>query len=157
MPTPPGHCSASEREPGPEDFDRIEGELRIEAALNVASLPKPMLLAREEEIAARIAVAPQCLDHTFCLVRRHDGVLVPLEEDHRLRQPIRVIERRALAIPRFLLRIGSDQPVEIARFELVGVAGERRYVADAVIARPTLKEAAQGQSRQSRVSPGAAA
>jgi hypothetical protein len=26
---------ASEREPGPEDFDRIEGEFRVEAALKV--------------------------------------------------------------------------------------------------------------------------
>jgi hypothetical protein len=46
---------ASEREPGPEDFDRIEGEFRIEAALNVAGLPEAMLLAREQEIADRIA------------------------------------------------------------------------------------------------------
>src|SRR6516165_2993444 len=49
---------ASEREPGPEDFDRIEGEFRIEAALNVAGLAEAMLLAREQEIADRIAFAP---------------------------------------------------------------------------------------------------
>src|SRR5262249_6580087 len=113
---------ASEREPGPENFDRVEGEFRIEAALNVAGLPEAMLLARKQEIADRIAFAPQRLNHTFCLVRRHDGVLFPLEEDHRLREPIRVIERRALAIARFLLRIWSDQPVEVARLKLVGVA-----------------------------------
>ena len=41
---------ASEREPGPEDLDRIEGEFRIKAALNVAGLSKAMLLAREQEI-----------------------------------------------------------------------------------------------------------
>src|SRR5262245_45738560 len=87
-----------------------------------------MLLAREQEIADRIAFAPQRLNHTFCLVRRHDGVLLPLEEDHRLREPIRVIDRRALAIARFLLRIRSDQPVEIARLELVGVARERPWL-----------------------------
>src|SRR5262249_44153185 len=107
---------ASEREPGPEDFDRLKAEFRIEAALNVAGLPEAMLLAREQEIADRIALAPQRLNHAFCLVRRHDGVLFPLEEDPRLREPIRVIERRALAIARFLLWIRSDQPVEIARF-----------------------------------------
>src|SRR6266516_4020632 len=95
----------SEREPGPEDFDRIEGEFRIEAALNVGGLPEAVLLAREQEIADRIALAPQRLDHSSCLVRRHDGVLFPLKEDHRLREPIRVIERRSLAIARFLLRI----------------------------------------------------
>ena len=73
-----------------------------------------MLLAREQEISDRIASAPQRLNHTLRLVGRHDGVLLPLEEDHRLRQPIRVIKRRALAIARLLLRIWSDQPVEIA-------------------------------------------
>ena len=120
-------------------------------------LPEAVLLAREQEIADRIALAPQRLDHGFCLVRRHDGVLITLEEDHRLRQPIRVIERRALAIAGFLQRIGSDQPVEIARLEFVGVARERGDVAHAVIASPTLKEVAEGQRRQSRVATGAAA
>src|SRR5262244_237347 len=146
-----------EREPSAEDFDRIEGEFRIEAALNVAGLAEAMLLAREQEIADRIALAPQRLNHAFRLVRRHDGVLFPLEEDDRLREPIRVMERRALAIARFLLRIRSDQPVEIARLELVGVARERSDVAHAVIAGPALKEVAEGQCRQGRVAAGAAA
>src|SRR5262249_60647306 len=137
-----------EREPGAEDFDRIEGEFRIEAALNVAGLPEAMLLAREQEIANRIALAPQRLNHAFCLVRRHDGVLLPLEEDHRLREPINMIKRRALAIARFLLRIWSDQPVEIARLELMGVARERGDVAHAVMASPALKESAEGPRRQ---------
>src|SRR5262245_52159444 len=115
-----------------------------------------MLLAREQEIADRIALAPQRLDHAFRLVGRHDGVLLPLEEDHRLREPIRVIQRRALAIARLLLRIGSDQPAEIARLELVCVERERGDVAHAVIASPALKEVAEGQRRQSRVAAGAA-
>src|SRR5215472_5011436 len=116
-----------------------------------------MLLAREQEIANRIALAPQRLNHAFCLVRRHDGVLLPLEEDHRLREPISMIKRRALAIARFLLRIWSDQPVEIARLELMGVARERGDVAHAVMASPALKEVAEGQRRQGRVAAGAAA
>src|SRR5262249_33205706 len=116
-----------------------------------------MLLAREQEIADRIALAPRRLNYAFCLVRRHDGVLLPLEEDHRLCEPIRVIERRALAIARFLLWIRSDQPVEIARLELMGVARERGDVAHAVMASPALKELAEGQRCQSRVAAGAAA
>jgi hypothetical protein len=44
---------ASEREPGSEDLDRIEGEFRIKAALNVAGLSKAMLLAREQELPLR--------------------------------------------------------------------------------------------------------
>src|SRR5262249_49430343 len=81
--SPSSHCNRAcgsgllERESGPEDLDRIEGEFRIEAALNVAGLPKAMLLAREQEITDLIAVAPQRLNHSFRLVRRHDGVLLP--------------------------------------------------------------------------------
>src|SRR5262249_3319815 len=74
-----------------------------------------------------------------------------------LREPIRVIERRALAIARFLLWIRSDQPVEIARLELMGVARERGDVAHAVMASPPLKEVAEGQPRQGRVGAGTAA
>src|SRR5262245_29256906 len=113
-----------------------------------------MLLAREQEIADRIALAPQRLNHTFCLARRHDGVLGTLEEDNGLRGPIRVIERRALPVARFLWRIRSDQPVEIARLELMRVTRERGDVAHAVIASPALKEMAKGQRRQRRVAPG---
>src|SRR5262245_4804711 len=68
-----------------------------------------------------------------------------------------VIERRALAIARFLLRIRSDQPVEIARLELMGVAREGSDVAHAVMTSPALKEVAEGQRRQGRVAAGAAA
>src|SRR5262249_46067484 len=116
-----------------------------------------MLLAREQEIANRIALAPQRLNHAFCLVRRHDGVPLPRKEDHRLREPISMKKRRALAIARFLWRIWSDQPVEIARLELMGVARERGDVAHAVMASPALKEVAEGQRRQGRVAAGAAA
>src|SRR5205823_2062932 len=98
-----------------------------------------------------------CLNHAFCLARRHDGVLLPLKEDDRLRESIRVIERRALAVTRFLLRVRADQPVEIARLELMGVARERSDVAHAVIASPALKKVAEGQRCQSRVAAGAAA
>src|SRR5262249_41507972 len=104
-----------------------------------------------------MALAPQRLNHAFCLLGGHDGALLPLEEDHRLRKPIRVIERRALAIARFLLRIRSDQPVEIARLELMGVAREGSDVAHAVMTSPALKEVAEGQRRQRRVAAGAAA
>src|SRR5262249_15409478 len=52
---------------------------------------------------------------------------------------------------------GSDQPVEIARLEFMGVARERGDVAHAVIAASALKEVAEGQRRQSRVAAGTAA
>src|SRR5260221_5561080 len=104
-----------------------------------------MLLAREKEIADRIALAPQRLNHALCLVWRHDGVLVPLEKDHRLREPIRGIERRPLAIARLLMRIRSDQPIQKVRLELMGVAGDRADGAHAVLAGPALTQVAEDQ------------
>src|SRR5262249_29763445 len=114
-----------------------------------------MLLAREQEIANRIALAPQRLNHAFCLVRRHDGVLLPLEEDPRLREPMTIKRRGASGIARFLWRIWPDHQVEIARLEFRGAARERGDVAHAVMASPALKEVAEGQRHQGRVAAGA--
>src|SRR4051794_8874114 len=74
-----------EREPSAEHLDRIERKLGLEAALNICGLEKSVLLAREQEIADRVTLAPQRIDHGLGLVRRQDGTLVALEEDHRLR------------------------------------------------------------------------
>src|SRR6516164_5114634 len=88
------------------------------------------------------AVAPQPYFPPGSAARRRPP---PPGRDDRLREPIRVIKRRALAVARVLLRIRSDQPVEIARLELMGVARERGDVAHAVIAGPALKKVAEGQ------------
>src|SRR5215467_4520922 len=111
----------SERQCDPEHLHRIERKLCIEAALDVVGRAETVLLTREQEVADSIAIAPQRLDHDLGLVRRHYGVLGALEENHRLRQPIGVIDRRSLAIA--LLHFGkrSDEPVEISRLELMGV------------------------------------
>jgi hypothetical protein len=51
---------ASEREPSPKDFDRIEDELGIEAAPNVVGPPETVLLAREQEnVCSSISVRRQ--------------------------------------------------------------------------------------------------
>src|SRR6266446_8381185 len=76
---------SSECQPDPEHFHGIEGKFRIKAALDVVGLTEAMLLAREQEVADRISIAPQRLDHDLGLVRRHHGVLGALEKDHRLR------------------------------------------------------------------------
>src|SRR5258708_32801981 len=61
----------------------------------------------------------------------------------------------AIAPPR--LGKGPDQPVEISRLELVGIACQRRSIADAVIACPALEEVAKGEGRERGVAAGAAA
>src|SRR4029077_14700599 len=50
-----------------------------------------------------------------------------------------------------------NQPIEIARLELVGVARERGDVADAVIARAALEEIAERERRERGIDAGAAA
>src|SRR6202045_2212016 len=147
----------SKTQPDPEHLGGVEIKLRIEATLDGGGPAEAVLLAGEEEIGDRIALAPERLDHDLGLVGRHDRILLPLEEDHRLGQALRMKERRALAIERLLLRVGSDQPVEIARFELVGVAGKRSRIAHAVIARPARKEVAERERRERGVAAGAAA
>src|SRR5712671_7071768 len=67
------------------------------------------------------------------------------------------MNRGSLAIA--LLRFGKrpDQPVEISRLELVGIARQRRSIADAVIACPSLEEVAKGERREGGVASRAAA
>src|SRR5215472_17061761 len=57
-----------------------------------------MLLAGEQEIANMIALASESLNHALRLVRWHDRVLVALEKDHGLRQPVQTADRRALVV-----------------------------------------------------------
>src|SRR5215475_6203918 len=75
---------SSECQPNPEYLHRIEGDLRIEAALNVGGLAETVLLAQEQEITDGVAIAPQCIDHHFGLVGRDHRVLGALEKDDRL-------------------------------------------------------------------------
>ena len=100
---------------------------------------------------------PQRLDHHLGLIRRHDAVFGALEEDDRAAQPVGMRQRRALSIEIRTLRVGADQPVEVARLEFVRVAGERGDVADAVIAGAALEHGAAGQGRQNGIAAGAAA
>jgi hypothetical protein len=89
-------CSKTQADP--KHLGGIEIKLRVEAALDRRGLAKAVLLAGKEEIRNRIALAPERLDHDLGLVGRHDRILLPLEEDHRLGQALRMKERRALAI-----------------------------------------------------------
>jgi hypothetical protein len=61
-------------------------------------------------------------------------VLRALKEDNRHRQPINVIDRRAIDISLMFLRVRSDQPIQIMTLEFVRIARERNKVAHAVIA-----------------------
>src|SRR5260370_1372372 len=65
---------------------------------------------------------------------------------------------RAFAVEIGTLGIGADQPVEIARLELMGVAGQRGDIADPVIAGAAPEYiVAAGERRQYGIAAGAAA
>ena len=61
------------------------------------------------------------------------------------------------SIERSCLRQGSDQPVEIAGLEFVGVLGEQHEIADAVKARPRLEQFQRRQRGKRGEAPSAAA
>src|SRR6516165_2198791 len=121
-------------QPGPQDQDRVEIELRIEGAPDVLRFPESVLLAVKQEIADRNPPGPQRRNHALGLVWRDDPVLRALKEDHWRREAIDVVDRRAVGIDFLVLRVGSDQPIEVAGLEFVGVARKGLEIADAVVA-----------------------
>src|SRR5207253_7251789 len=68
--------ASSKAQPHPQHLERIEVEFRIERALDIGGLAKPVLLAREQKVTDRNAVAAQRLDHSLGLIGRHYLVLV---------------------------------------------------------------------------------
>ena len=67
------------------------------------------------------------------------------------------MDRRARDVEIAPFRIGADEPVEIARLELVGVFGQSFQIADAVVAGAGFEYVAESQRAQRRVAAGAAA
>src|SRR5262249_52297907 len=126
-------------------------------ALDVLSLAEAMLLAGEQQITDRYAVVAQRLDHLLGLARWHDPILVALEEDDGSLELLGMLDWRAFAIARRFLRIRPDQPIEIARLELVGIASKGRRIAYPIVAGAALKEVAGGQRRERRIAARAAA
>ena len=82
---------------------------------------------------------------------------LPLEENERAVEFRQVMDRRAFDVDVFSLGIGTDEPVEVARLELVGVGRHRLQVADAEVAGAGTEEIAEGQRGQRRVAAGAPA
>src|SRR5882757_9795345 len=103
-----GLVNASKRQPDLEHVHRVERKFSLQAALDIRRLAEAVLFARKQEIADRVALAPQHLHHGFGLIRRNDLDFVALKEDDRLRQSLGMKERRALAVARLLLRIRAD-------------------------------------------------
>src|SRR6266508_472393 len=108
----------------------VEVQLGVERPLEVLRAPKAMLLTGEQEVADRDSPGAQRRHHQLSLIRRHDGVLFALEEDHGRDEPINEMDRRALPIALDLARVRADQPVQVMGLELVSIPSERLEVAD---------------------------
>ena len=91
------------------------------------------------------------------MLGRDDLVVEALEEDHRRREAVEVLDRRALAVERLRLGPRADELIEVARLELVRVPGERARVGDAVVARAGHERVRGRQRLQRRVAAGARA
>ena len=63
---------------------------------------------------------------------------------------------RALQVQVLPLRVGADELVQVARFELVSVLGQGRQVADPVMAGAGAEHITEGQGRQGGIAAGAA-
>jgi len=116
-----------------------------------------VLLAFERQVRERQILGPQRFDHAFSLRRRHHPVFESLEQDHRARQPVGEVDRRPLVIHSPGRRIGTDQPIEVARLELVGVDGQGLTVRDPVVGRAGREVVMKNERAQRRVPAGAAA
>ena len=97
------------------------------------------------------------LDHDLGLRRRHHGVFQALQQQQGARQSVGVVNGRALAVALAGLGVGADQGVEVARLELVRVAGERLGIGHAVVAGTGGEHVVEGERAQRRVAAGAAA
>lgn len=80
-----------------------------------------------------------------------------LEENHRRLDPIRMMQRRPLAVALGIPLGIADQPVEVVGLELVGHRRQRQRIADAIEARAGAKYLAESQRAQRRVAACAAA
>src|SRR5882724_856764 len=136
---------------------RIEIEFAVERAFDVLGLAKPVLLASERKIRNRNPFRTQRLNHSLRLVGRHHFVLESLEEDHRTRQSLREIDRRACNINIPLFRIRPNESIEIPRFKFVRLLSQSFGIADAVMTCAGIERIAKGQRAKRRVTAGASA
>ena len=111
-------------------------------------------------VDAQLDVAPggpHRVGHRLGLLERHDPVVGALEQQQLAVQPVDVVDGGALAVDRLTLRPGGDEPVEVARLELVRLGRERGQVGDAEQAGPGGEGAAGRHGAQHGIPAGAAA
>ena len=82
---------------------------------------------------------------SLCLIQRHHGVFLAVQENDGCRQSLDEMDGRAFVIERALRPIRLNQPIEVMRFELMGVGRERDEIANALVARTGCETASERQ------------
>src|SRR6266508_239474 len=123
----------------------VEEQLGLEGAADALGPAEAVLLALEGQVGVGDALQVEGARHLLGLAGRHHGVLQALQQDHRAGELVGVVDRRALPVQLRGLRIGTDQAVEVARLELVGVPGERLDVSHAEVARAGREGVVEGE------------
>ena len=116
-----------------------------------------MPLALEREVGVRDPVGLEGRDDRLGLVGRHDLVVEALQDQDRAGDLVEVVDRRSLAVEGDRLGIRPDEPVVVARLELVRVGRQALEVADAEPADAGREHVPEGQRGKRRVAAGAPA
>src|SRR5690606_28086372 len=134
------------------EYLAVEAQLRLRGANDVLRAAEAVLLALEFQISDRYAALAQRGHDTARLLGRNDTIFAPLEGDERCLEALEVVDGRARVIRGFALRQRRNELVEIAAFELVGIAREREQLAHPAVigACPKgIRERERGESRES--------
>ena len=155
----PGSCERLEVVGGLEAEDRAEErEARLQGAADRVGAAEPVALALEREVGVRDAVGREGRDDGLGLAGRHDPILEALEDEHRARDLVEVMDGRSLAIE-------SRRPPDTARRADPGSATRTCACRGPGASRsptpyrlmPAAKRVPEGQGGEGRVATGAAA
>jgi len=99
-----------------------------------SALRKPCCSPENRQYPTGRLFLTQFLHHGLGLAWRHDPVLFALEENHWNREPLGMKDRRPFGVQILPLGIRPHQSVQIARFELMRAASQRREIAYSEVA-----------------------
>jgi ribonuclease Y len=111
----------------------VEGQLGLQAGHDGLRPPEPVRFAGEGQIRVGDAVRGQVGGDGLGLDRRHDRVVEALQQQHRAGGGAHVTDRCPFHVQLFAFRQRPDQPVQVARFEVVRLRREPPQVAHAEV------------------------
>jgi len=116
-----------------------------------------MLFTFEQEEGDGESLFADGIGHLFGLVGGDDPVFETLEEDDGTGETVGVMDGGPCEVEVATVGIGTDEAVEIAGFEFVGVGGEGFEVGDAEVRGTGFEDVFEGERGESGVTSGGAA